>query len=282
MLTTVRADDKLAALPVLMLSTWTTEEAKATLDALEAGAMDFLPKRFDELSNDHHESRQKLCDRIHLLTQHGLNAQNTKQSIAIYKTPPIPSSAQTLELVVIGTSMGGPVALQKVLTKLSTDFPFPIILLQDRLGTYTPSFAEHLNMQYVIGVKEAQKGDILQAGFTYLAPSGRLLLVKGRTGRLFLHIERGSESLTYRPCIDITLASIARICPAKTLTIILTGMGTDSSEGAKTMHQLGVNIWSQVQQTSTIYGMLMAIAKAGIADKIIGLTEIGQQLMVLR
>lgn len=229
----VRADEKLTALPVLMLSTWTTEEAKATLDALKAGTMDFLPKRFDELSHDHHESRQKLCDRIHLLSQHELNAQNTKQSIAIYKTPPIPSSAQTLELV-------------------------------------------------VIGVKEAQKGDILRASFTYLAPSGRQLLVKGRTGRLFLHIERGSESLIYRPCINITLVSIASICSAKTLTIILTSMGTDSSEEAKKMHQLGVTIWAQVQQTSTIYGMLMAIAKVGIADKIISLTEIGQQLMVIR
>lgn len=268
--------------PVLMLSTWTTEGAKATLDALEAGAMDFLPKRFDDLSHDHHESRQKLCDRIHLLAEHGPNATNAKQPIAVDKTPRHPSSTQTLELVVIGTSTGGPVALQKVLTQLPADFPFPIILLQHMPGTFTPSFAERLNMQCAIVIKEAQQGDILKAGFAYLAPGGQQLLVKGRAGRLFLHIERGSESLTYRPCIDITLASIASICPTKTLTIILTGMGADGSAGAKTMHQLGGTIWAQDQQTSTIYGMPMAIAKAGIADKILSLTEISQQLAILR
>jgi len=268
--------------PVLMLSTWTTEGAKATLDALEAGAMDFLPKRFEELSQDHHESRQKLCDRIHLLAQHGRNAQNAKQPIAVEKPARQRPSPQSIELVVIGTSTGGPVALQKVLTQLPADFPFPIILLQHMPATFTPSFAERLNMQCAISVKEAQQGEALKAGIAYLAPGGQQLLVKGRTGRLYLYIEQGSESLSYRPCIDVTLASLATLSPSKTLTIILTGMGADGCEGAKKMHQLGGAIWAQDQQSSTIYGMPMAIAKAGIADKILSLSEIGHQLAALR
>lgn len=268
--------------PVLMLSTWTTEGAKATLDALEAGAMDFLPKRFEELSQDHHESRQKLCDRIHLLAQHKHNTHNTKPASAVEKPSRHSPSLQSIELVVIGTSTGGPVALQKVLTQLPADFPYPIILLQHMPATFTPSFAERLNMQCAITVKEAQQGDSLKAGVAYLAPGGQQLLVKGRSGRLYLHIEQGSDSLSYRPCIDVTLASLTALSPAKTLTIILTGMGADGCEGAKKMHQLGGTIWAQDQQSSTIYGMPMAVAKAGIVDKVFSLTEIGQQLAALR
>lgn len=267
---------------VLMLSTWTTEGAKATLDALEAGAMDFLPKRFDELSQDHHQSRQKLCDRIHFLAQHGHNAQSVKQPLTVDKPPRKSPYPQSIELVIIGTSTGGPVALQKVLTQLPADFPCPIILLQHMPAAFTPSFAERLNMQCAIAVKEAQQGESLQPGTAYLAPGGQQLLVKGRANRMYLHIERGSENLTYRPCIDVTLASLAAIFPAKTLTIILTGMGTDGCEGAKKMHHLGGAIWAQDQQSSTIFGMPMAVAKAGIADKILSLNEIGHQLAALR
>jgi len=263
--------------PVLMLSTWTTEGAKATLDALEAGALDFLPKRFEDLTDD----RQKLCERIYCL------ATNARPHSAPLQSNSLPSrqiktdTNKTLDLVVIGTSTGGPVALQKVLTQLPATFPYPLILLQHMPATFTPSFAERLNNQCQIRVKQADNNDTLQAGTAYLAPGGNQLLVKGRPGRLYLQIERGNEAETYRPCIDITLSSVSKICPATTLTIILTGMGADGCEGTKKMHALGGAVWAQDQQSSTIYGMPMAVAKAGVVDKILGLSDIGPQLAAL-
>lgn len=264
--------------PVLMLSTWTTEGAKATLDALEAGAMDFLPKRFEDLT----DARQKLCERIYLL------ATNARPQAAISQPTSTASdrhsktaSYKALDLVVIGTSTGGPVALQKVLTQLPASFPYPLILLQHMPSTFTPSFAERLNSQCQIRVKQAENNNTLQAGTAYLAPGGNQLMLKGRPGRLYLQVERGSETETYRPSIDVTLMSVSKICPASTLTIILTGMGADGCEGSKKMHALGGAVWAQDQQSSTIYGMPMAVAKAGIADKILGLSEIGPQLAAL-
>ncbi|MEX1201207.1 MAG: chemotaxis response regulator protein-glutamate methylesterase [Methylophaga sp.] len=263
--------------PVLMLSTWTTEGAKATLDALEAGAMDFLPKRFEDLTDD----RQKLCERIYFL------ATNARPQAAPLQSGSLPSRqiktdpSKTLDLVVIGTSTGGPVALQKVLTQLPASFPYPLVLLQHMPATFTPSFAERLNSQCQIRVKQADNNDTLQAGTAYLAPGGNQLLVKGRPGRLYLQIERGDEAETYRPCIDITLSSVSKICPATTLTIILTGMGADGCEGTKKMHALGGAVWAQDKQSSTIYGMPMAVAKAGVVDKILGLSDIGPQLAAL-
>lgn len=269
--------------PVLMLSTWTTDGAKATLDALDAGAMDFLPKRFEDLAQDKASARQKLCDRINFLATHGKPDKQSLPSRTIES--PVTTVAlekKKIELVVIGTSTGGPVALQNVLSQLPPDFPFPIILLQHMPATFTPSFAERLNSQCAIRIKEAQSGDSLKPGMAYLAPGGQQLLVKGRRGQLHLHIEPGAESATYRPCIDVTLNSIAQVCPAQTLTIILTGMGADGCEGSINMHQKGSTVWAQDQQSSTIYGMPMAVAKAGVADKILSLTEIGKQLAALK
>ena len=269
--------------PVLMLSTWTTDGAKATLDALDAGAMDFLPKRFEELAQDRSSARQKLCDRINFLATHSQPCKPLQ--------PPPPSSTATsavplekkkIELVVIGTSTGGPVALQNILSQLPAHFPFPIILLQHMPATFTPSFAERLNSQCGIQIKEAQQNDVPRPGVAYLAPGGQQLLLKGRRGQLYLQVERGDKNMTYRPCIDVTLESVSHICPAQTLTIILTGMGTDGCEGAITMHEKGSTVWAQDQQSSTIYGMPMAVAKAGVADRILSLTEIGKQLAALK
>lgn len=182
----------------------------------------------------------------------------------------------------IGTSTGGPVALQKILVNLPADFPHPIILLQHMPATFTPSFAERLDKQCSIKVKEAQQSETLTAGTAYLAPGGQQLTVKNWQGRRHLKIERGDEAAPYKPCIDITLESIAHICPDKTLTIILTGMGKDGCKGAKILHQQQGTVWAQDEQSSTIYGMPMAVAKAGIADKILSLEQIGQQLVAMR
>lgn len=263
--------------PVLMLSTWTTEGAKATLDALEAGAMDFLPKRFEDLTGD----RQKLCERIYFLATNARPQLAASQPVSVAPNTRKSTIDKKLDLVVIGTSTGGPVALQKVLTQLPAGFPYPLILLQHMPATFTPSFAERLNSQCQIYVKQATTNDVLQAGTAYLAPGGNQLLLKGRPGRLFLQVERGSETETYRPSIDVTLASISKICPATTLTIILTGMGADGCEGSKLMHAAGGSVWAQDQQSSTIYGMPMAVAKAGVTDKILGLSDIGPQLAAL-
>lgn len=269
--------------PVLMLSTWTTDGAKATLEALDAGAMDFLPKRFEDLAQDKASARQKLCDRINFLATHS----NPEKHKSIIKTsaPPVsgtPTEKQKIELVVIGTSTGGPVALQNVLSQLPAEFPFPILLLQHMPATFTPSFAERLNSQCRIKIKEAQQNDSLKPGVAYLAPGGQQLLLKGRRGQLYLQVEAGAENATYRPCIDVTLESVAQICPAQTLTVILTGMGADGCDGAIKMHQKGSTVWAQDQQSSTIYGMPMAVAKAGVADKILSLAEIGKLLTALK
>jgi two-component system chemotaxis response regulator CheB len=281
-ITAMRKLKALRQTPILMLSTWTTEGAKTTLDALDAGATDFLPKRFEDLSSDRGEAQQKLCQRIYQLAS-GFHASLEKPLQP--KTAPVTTRSRenTIKpaLVAIGTSTGGPIALQKVLTQLPANFPAPILMVQHMPATFTPSFAERLDAQCQIHVKQAEHGEAVQAGTAYLAPGGQQMLLKGRPGRFYLHIEEGDASQTYKPCVDLTFNSIARICPAETLAVILTGMGSDGRDGCQTIKQLGGTIWAQDQQSSTIYGMPMAVAKAGLADKILDVSDIGRQLAEL-
>lgn len=276
--------------PILMLSTWTTDGAKSTLDALEAGAADFLPKRFEDLSTDKDIAHQKICQRLHHLAKNFCGSTHVTHSLKPTLKPPtqLSSTETTLaaqtsltktKLVVLATSTGGPVALQKVLTQLPATFPHPILLIQHMPATFTPSFAERLNKQCAITVKHAADGDVLTPGTAFLAPGGKQMLVRGNKNRQYLAIEDGNS--TYNPCVDITLESITRICPAETLAVVLTGMGSDGRDGCIHIHKLGGAIWSQDKQSCTVYGMPMAIATAGIADKILSLDDIGQQLAEL-
>lgn len=284
-ITAVRKIKALRQTPVLMLSTWTTEGAKSTLDALEAGATDFLPKRFEDLSSDRSEAQKTLCQRIYQLAS-GFHAslQKPLQQQVTEAAPRARESKQikTPELVAIGTSTGGPVALQKVLTQLPTSLPFPIVMIQHMPASFTPSFAERLDAQCKIRVKQAEHGESLLPGTAYLAPGGQQMLLKGRPGRLYLHIEDGDANKTYKPCVDLTFNSIARICAGQTLAIILTGMGSDGRDGCQAIKQSGGTVWAQDQQSSTIYGMPMAVAKDGLADKILDVIDIGRQLAELK
>ena len=276
--------------PILMLSTWTTEGAKSTLDALDAGAVDYMPKRFEDISSDQTIAHQQLCQRLHSLAKNSKAPQPHLESIRIVKPPvQIPSPRVTshsmpkpLSIVVIGTSTGGPVALQKVLTQLPANFPYPILLVQHMPATFTPSFAERLNTQCNIKIKHAENGDKLSPGTAYLAPGGMQMLLKGHARQAFIEIQASRESQTYKPCIDITFDSVAKIHPKETLAIILTGMGSDGKKSCQKLHELGSTIWAQDEKSSTIYGMPMAIAKAGFADGIFDLNDIARHLVELK
>jgi len=267
---------------ILMLSTTSTAGAKATFQALEAGALDYMPKRFEDISRDQQLAHQKLCHRLRHLALHFKSKTTTpllnKAMPAAVRRP----SRHAIKLIAIGTSTGGPIALQQILSQLPHNFPCPLLLIQHMPAAFTPSFAERLNTQCAITVKQAVNGEKIEAGVAYLAPGGQQMLLKGTGDQLHLKIQQGHAEQTYQPCINVTLGSIATICPSETLAIILTGMGTDGLDGCKVLKQLQATVWSQDEQSSTIYGMPMAIAKANLADRVLSLADIGQQLSEIK
>jgi len=295
---------KQRAVPIIMFSSLTHEGAKATLDALEAGATDFLPKRFDDISNDKAEARNILCSRIKAMGRPGssrptgappaasVSASRSpastlqRQPLATHTSPVQPRSRSTsfkafkptnYDLVAIGTSTGGPVALQEVLVQLPASFSLPIIIVQHMPASFTEAFAARLNQQCQIEVREASSGDELKPGLALLAPGGMQMKLEKRAGRLTVKIEAETDpTQNYKPCVDVTFDTVNKAIGSRALGIILTGMGADGSVGCTAMQNRGATIWAQDEETSIIYGMPAAVA--GIAEQILPLKEIGKKL----
>lgn len=226
--------------PVLMFSSLTHEGARVTLDALDAGAVDFLPKNFEDISRNPAKVKQLLCEKILSIARSNRRSTSfspspaaapvstpNSASAAPAPTPrtPVatPSSApvrrKAYRLVAIGTSTGGPVALQRVLTQLPANFPAPIVLIQHMPAAFTNAFAERLNSLCRISVKEAEDGDLLRPGVALLAPGGKQMMIDGR-GQI--KILPGDERLNYKPCVDITFGSAAKAYADKVLAVVLT------------------------------------------------------------
>lgn len=323
--------------PVLMFSSLTHEGARVTLDALEAGAVDYLPKNFEDISRNTEKMAYTLCERVLTVAKSGGRQVRSKllKSASALATRPTESAAskalplrspseiegrlslteriaarredarksqQQLQteraaakanlapapkpkpkprhfsLLMIGTSTGGPMALQTVLTHLPANFPAPIVLIQHMPSTFTGAFAERLNSLCKIEVREAKDGDQLRPGLALLAPGGKQMMIDKRGGGT-VRILDGDERLNYKPCVDVTFGSGAKVYPGKVLGVILTGMGSDGKEGARLLKDSGSVVWAQDEVSSVIYGMPMAIAKAGLADEIINLADVSDKLI---
>jgi len=293
---------------VLMFSSLTYEGARVSLDALDAGAADYLPKNFEDISRNPDKVRQLLCERVHTLARTnrrslGLGAPIAPSAPSSFSAPgasprpgvrtpepaaprPAPAPVRNsppprrkhYQLVAIGTSTGGPVALQKVLTQLPANFPAPLLLIQHMPAAFTKAFAERLDKLCRISVKEAEDGDTLRPGLALLAPGGKQMMLDGRG---VVRILPGDDRLNFKPSVDVTFGSAAKVFRDKVLAVVLTGMGADGREGARMLKQSGSDVWAQDEASCVIYGMPMAIAKANLADGIYSLDDIGRHLAEL-
>jgi two-component system chemotaxis response regulator CheB len=296
--------------PILMFSSLTHEGAKATLDALEAGALDFLPKKFEDIARNRDEATSLLQQRVLEIArkrsflrrpskpapsattgQTASPAGGARAPVRPAAPSPAPaakskaparftSSGKRYQLVAIGTSTGGPVALQKVLTKLPANFPLPIVLIQHMPATFTAAFAQRLNGLSQITVTEAKDGDALKPGHAYLAPGGMQMMIDGRPGAARLKILDGGERMNYKPCVDVTFGSAAKVYGDKVLSMVLTGMGADGREGARMLKSAGSTIWAQDEESCVVYGMPQAVAKAGISSEDLPLDRIAERILV--
>ena len=301
--------------PILMFSSLTRAGATATLDALDAGAMDFLPKKFEDIARNNEDAIKllqakvkeignkriprafkpithqkpaarsvpdKISNTASSIRQPDRSFQRSTTASTLTKTQnnvPTRASGKQYKLVAIGTSTGGPVALQNVLTQLPANFPHPILLIQHMPAAFTPAFAARLNGLCKIKVKEAQQGDRLDPGTAYLAPGGQQMMVEGRGGSKTLRVfEDNSERITYKPSVDVTFASIAKAYQGDVLAIILTGMGADGRDGARMLKQTGATIWAQDEKSCVVYGMSQAVANAGLSSESLALDDIATRI----
>jgi len=314
-------------IPILMFSSLTHQGAKSTLDALEAGAANFLPKKFEDIAKDKAEAvnllqqnikaisrrrgtsrivrpqataptapvratttptRQPLRTASQIANVSTSSTTNEKQDKNVAIESQVTSrsvsrvskraSGKKYSLLAIGSSTGGPVALQNILTQLDRNFPLPIVLIQHMPATFTSAFAARLNTLCQIQVREAQHGDRLQPGVAYLAPGGKQVLIDNKSSGLCLKVIDSPEGINYKPSVDITFGSTAQTFRDKVLAVVLTGMGADGREGAKLLRQRGSTIWAQDAESCVVYGMPQAIVNAGLAHEQINLAHIAERI----
>lgn len=282
--------------PILMFSSLTTDGAHATLDALDAGAMDFLPKYAEDISGDLKQAMDQVCKRIRLLGTSGkyklrtvgrlrATGQIAAEAVRHMERPPAVRedrdrrlSGGHFALVVIGCSTGGPIALQGVLSCLPSGFPIPTLVVQHMPGPFTKTFADRLNKICACRVMEAQHGDRLEPGVILVAPGGMQTTIKCRGRAAYVQVGEGDPTALYKPCLDVTLSSAALALPESVLGVVLTGMGADGKEGSGLLKARGSTVWVQDEKSSVVFGMPKAVIDAGYADQVMSVGEIGVSL----
>ncbi|MDP7591809.1 MAG: chemotaxis response regulator protein-glutamate methylesterase [Litorilituus sp.] len=292
---------------IIMFSSLTHDGAKATLDALEAGALDFLPKKFSEIAQNTDEAGSLLRQRVVQIARKPIQSrQGLSSSRTTNKTPVIQrsstaklsaektndvtsskrssrlnkASSKNYKLLAIGSSTGGPVALQKVLTELPENFSLPIILIQHMPASFTQAFASRLNSLCKISVKEARDGDILKPGCAYLAPGGCQMIISGKENAAKIKvIDDNTAKITFKPSVDVSFGSAAKIFGSNVLGVVLTGMGTDGREGARMLKSKGATIWAQDEESCVVYGMPQAVCAAGISQLSVALDELASSIL---
>ncbi len=333
--------------PILMFSSLTFEGANSTFKALEAGAVDFMPKNFDDIAHRRTDALNDLRNNIKSVAKSrirrhtetapaaaapapasrsaqpvqpaaprrplstpvssnapGSMARGTSSQMAYKKiqetlgavdqgkpaaamkftfgdhkgeTTRFRPSGKTHEIVAIGSSTGGPIALQGIIPKLPR-LKVPMVVVQHMPPAFTATFAQRLDAMSKLTVLEAKDGTVLEPGNCYIAPGGMQMIFERGGGKYRIRILQGDDRVVYHPCVDVSFASLASIYGGRVLAMILTGMGSDGCEGCRLLKRSGSVIWAQNEETSVVYGMPQAVVNAGLADQVVPLERIAEYI----
>jgi two-component system chemotaxis response regulator CheB len=272
--------------PVIMVSSLTTEDAKVTIEALELGAADFIPKNLSNLSIDIVKIKEILISKVKQIARKGMPkrrrrpAAEQKQEEKPFVLPVRTTGERRISVVAIGSSTGGPKALQEIISRLPREFPTPILISQHMPASFTGAFAQRLNELSQVTVKEAEEGEVLKPGLVLVAPGrGHMRIQRRRSLETVVSISDASEEYIYRPSVDALMFSVSECFPGRALGVILTGMGNDGVKGMTAMKQTGARIFAQSEETCVVYGMPRAVVDAGIADKVLAVEEMAGEIV---
>lgn len=281
--------------PVVMLSSLTSEGADATIRALELGAVDFVMKPSGSISLDIHNVKESILERVKAaaMARHKYRKPIVQPPAPVQISPPpqpvvksrIQSErgAKLSKLVVVGTSTGGPQALQVLLTSLPATFSAPLVIVQHMPARFTKSLAQRLDTLCQIRVVEAEQDQQLEVGTAYIAPGGyHLEIVQRADQNLYTFLHEAEPRSGHRPSVDVLFESVAELSILHKWAVIMTGMGSDGTKGLKRMKELG-EVTSVIEDESSciVFGMPRSAIKAGLADRVVPLDKIADTLVSL-
>lgn len=280
--------------PVLMVSSLTTEGAEATIKALELGAVDFIPKELSFVSVNIINIKEDLLRKVkeivwqkdRILRKRRLQSfsyQTTQTgTIASRETEKKESALRKItghfKAVAIGISTGGPMSLQKVIPKINKKINVPIFVVQHMPPKFTKSLADRLNSLSEIEVKEAENDEIVRNGVVYFAPGGMHMLFKKNNGAVKVVISEHPSDTLHKPSVDVMLHSLIEVYGKDILSVIMTGMGKDGFQAIKELVSLGGKCIAQDEESCVVYGMPKVVVDAGLADVVVPLDKIADKI----
>ena len=269
--------------PVIMVSSATVKGAEATLEALEAGAFDYVPKELSSTSLNILHIREDLIEKIKV-------AAESRHSMRYFELPR--NAPRTVELptrrgshpppaiIAIGISTGGPKALQEVLPALPPDLSAPIVVVQHMPSGFTEPFARRMNTLCPAAVREAAHGENAKPGVIYIAPAGcHTTIERSANSRITICLSDKPEKQLHVPSADVMMQSVASAFGALAMGIIMTGMGSDGAQGMSAIHRQGGLTVGQDELTCGVYGMPRVCAEMGILDRVVPLSQIPYEIM---
>ncbi len=279
--------------PVIMVSSLTEEGAKETLTALELGAVDYIPKQLDGLATNITALQHELIAKVvaaagaagklrHRTVQRDRPpaVMGTAKKEFVGLTSASVSATRGSKVVAIGCSTGGPQALQDVLPLFPADFPAGILIVQHMPQFFTKPFAERMNQQCHIEVREAKEADVVKPGVALIAPGGcHMRVVRRRALDVEIALAPNRENLPYVPSVDVLMRSVAEVYHARGIGVILTGMGQDGLEGMKAIKEAKGRTLAQDEATCVVYGMPKAVVDGGYADKVMPVSQITMEIV---
>lgn len=271
-------------LPIIMFSTLTGRGGSATLEALAAGATDYAlkPTTTNTSANALQQVRDELIIKIRALcgaTQAPIRSVSRPSST----TPAAKreSKRSAISAVIIGSSTGGPVALDRVLSDISKPLPVPTIVVQHMPSGFTKSLADRLDRRTCHCVVEAETGMEAAPGSVFIAPGGRQMRLVRRSAGVVFDVFDGPLVNSCRPSLDPTFMSAGEIYGSHALTVMLTGMGADGTEGTRVLADAGADVIAQDEATCTVWGMPRSVFEAGLTTEVLPLDGIGQRITSL-
>lgn len=264
-------------MPVVMISTLTTQGADTTMRALELGAVDFFPKPTSNMLKNTLTGASEIVWKVK-------SAAQAKVKPVLHSTPPVVASnfgsLRNKSLIAIGASTGGTEAIRAVLSTVPADCP-PILIVQHMPPGFTTSFAKRLTSLSAIQVIEAQDGDRVLPGQALLAPGGSHMSLVRSGGSLTVRINQDAPVNRHRPSVDVLFRSVAKYMGAAAVGVILTGMGADGADCLKELRDTGAHTIAQDEATCIVYGMPREAFERGGAEKVLPLGDIAHEMLAM-
>ena len=276
-----------AKLPVIMFSTLTLRGAGSTLDALAAGATDYVtkPANVGNIVEGISRLKSDLIPKLKLHCRHvlpaaaGISTSSGTTSARVSQSAPKADSSLVPLVFAIGCSTGGPNALAALFADITSPLPVPGLIVQHMPPLFTKMLAERLGKNSPNRFFEGEEGQLVEPGCMYIAPGGRHMEVRREVGGTRLRLHDAPPENSCRPAVDVLFRSVATVYGAGVLALIMTGMGQDGLRGCQHIREGGGRIIVQDEATSVVWGMPGYVAQAGIADKILPLPQLGAEVM---